>query len=203
VVHRERTKLPRSTPVHVTLRCRREVGRMRRRDGYRAVRHALAVTTRRMDDFRIVHVSIQRDHIHLIVEAEDRDRLARGMQGFSVSCARQLNRRLGRRGAVFADRYHAVQLRSPRQVRSALSYVLNNWRHHGADRDADRTMYDPYSSARAFDGWTTPRYQRLEPGAELLPTAFARCWLLTVGWRRHRRVDPDEVPGAGEELRRR
>jgi putative transposase len=158
------------------------------------VRHALAVTTARMEDFRIVHVSIQRDHIHLIVEAADRVRLARGMQGFSISCARQLNRRLGRRGAVFADRYHAVQLGSPRQVRSALSYVLNNWRHHGEDR-AGSELYDPYSSARAFDGWTTPRYQRLSPRAELLPTAFARCWLLTVGWRRHRRVDPGEVPG--------
>jgi hypothetical protein len=160
------------------------------------VRHALAVMTARMEEFRIVHVSIQHDHIHLIVEAADRVRLARGMQGFSVSCARQLNRRLGRRGAVFADRYHAVQLRSPRQVRSALSYVLNNWRHHGEDRRLD-ALYDPYSSAPAFDGWSTPRDQRLARGAELLPTAFARCWLLTAGWRRHRRVDPDEVPGRG------
>jgi REP element-mobilizing transposase RayT len=196
VAHRVRARLPKQTPLHVTLRCRREVGRLRRREAYRAVRHALAVTTRRMDAFRIVHVSIQRDHIHLIVEASDRSQLARGMQGFSVSCARQLNRRLGRSGPVFADRYHAVQLGSPRQVRSALSYLLNNWRHHGADRGVD-ALHDPFSSARAFDGWTTPPSARLTPGAELLPTAFARCWLLTVGWRRHRRIDPDEVPGGG------
>jgi REP element-mobilizing transposase RayT len=198
VRHVERDVLPRATPVHVTLRCRRDVGHLRRREAYRAVRHALAVTTHRIDDFRIVHVSIQRDHIHLIVEAADRAGLASGMLGFSTSCARQINRRLGRKGAVFADRYHAVQLRSPRQVRSALAYVLNNWRHHGEDRSGLRPsdLHDPYSSARAFDGWSTPPALRLRPNAELLPTAFPRCWLLTVGWRRHRRVDPAEVPGA-------
>jgi hypothetical protein len=137
-----------------------------------------------------------------VVEAADQDQLARGMQGFTISCARQLNRRLGRTGPVFAGRYHAVPLASPRQVRSALSYVLNNWRHHGEDRGS-RALYDPYSSARAFEGWSTPRYQRLAPGAELLPTAFPTCWLLTVGWRRHRRIDPGEVPGSGPTRRRR
>jgi putative transposase len=194
VEHRARPFLARSTPVHVTLRCREEVGRLRRRNGYRAVREALAVSLARLDRFRIVHVSIQQSHIHLVVEARNKQELARGVRAFSISCARQLNRRLARCGGVFADRYHAQVLATPRQVRNSLSYVLNNWRHHGEDR-GHVGLVDAYSSALAFDGWATAWRRRISPGQELLPTAVARTWLLTKGWRRHRLVAPTEIPG--------
>jgi hypothetical protein len=164
---------------------------LRRRAGYRAVREALAVSLRRVERFRIVQVSIQHNHVHLVVEARNKRELGRGLQGFAISCARQINRRLGRRGSVFADRYHARALGSPREVRNALSYVLNNWRHHG---EHDRG-FDPYSSARAFDGWAIAWRPRIAPGVELLPTAVARSWLLATGWRRHRLISPTETPG--------
>jgi acetolactate synthase small subunit len=126
VPHVSRERLPIGVPVHVTMRVDRSVGTLRRRVGYRAVRWALGLAVeRRVGSFRIVHVSIQRDHLPLIVEARDRVALTRGMQGFGTSCARTLNGALGRRGRVFSDRYHAGQLATPRQVRHALSYVLN------------------------------------------------------------------------------
>src|SRR5262249_56829010 len=90
--------------------------------------------------FRIVHVSIQRNHVHMLVEADSKLALARGMQGFQISAARNINTLLGpdkyrrRRGPVFADRYHLEVITSPRQARHALSYVLNNWRKHREDR---------------------------------------------------------------------
>jgi REP element-mobilizing transposase RayT len=168
---------------------------MRRRVGYRAVRDALAVSARRVERFRIVHVSIQHDHVHLLVEARDKRELARGMQSFSISCARQLNRRLGRRGGVFADRYHARAMTTPREVRNGICYVLNNWRHHREPERGERGPWDPYSSARAFAGWTIQPSRHLDRDAELLPTAFARSWLLTTGWRRHRPIAPHETPG--------
>jgi REP element-mobilizing transposase RayT len=109
--------------VHVTLRVASAVGMLRRRRVYHAVRRALAATGR--DDFRVVHLSIQRNHIHLIVEADDREALIRGMQGFQISAARRLNAAISdgepRRGAVFLDRYHARVLSSPRQVRNAIA----------------------------------------------------------------------------------
>ena len=203
VEHRRRPALARWTPVHVTLRCRKEVGRLRRRVGYRAVREALGVTLRRLDRFRIVHVSIQHNHLHLIVEARDRRVLGRGMQGFSISCARQINRRLGRRGGVFADRYHARALGTPREVRHGLNYVLNNWRHHQEAAGA-RSPFDPYSSASAFAGWTFSPRRSLTRESELLPTAVARFWLLTSGWKRRSGnrehallISPMETPGSG------
>ncbi len=193
--------LSRHHPIHVTVRTVREVGRLRRRDCYRAVRRAL-VTVLRRDDFRICQLSIQQNHIHLIVEADHAMALARGMQGFQISCARLINRALARRGfprrgQVFADRYHASQLGSPRRARNALAYVLNNWRRHREDRldRGDRSTLDPFATGAGFDGWTTPRMTRLRPDSEILPVSFPRSWLLTTGWKRHSRIDPGEIPG--------
>ncbi|MCX5746178.1 MAG: transposase, partial [Proteobacteria bacterium] len=144
----------------------------------------------------IVHISIQRTHVHLIVEASRAHDLARGLQGFQISAARRINRALGRAGQVFADRYHATPLTSPRQVRNTLAYVLNNWRHHGEDKRpvAARWTKDPFSSATSFDGWRepiTPPPATYEPPRMRAP----RTWLLTTGWRRHRLIALAEVPG--------
>jgi hypothetical protein len=123
------------------------------------------------------------------------------MQGFQISAAKQINLEITRRtgcrrtGQVFADRYHAEPLTSPRQVRNALSYVLNNWRRHGEDR-GERAPFDPYSSGNCFGGWKNgPQVLRLHPGVEYLPIAFPTTWLLEHGWRRHGPLSPWERHG--------
>jgi REP element-mobilizing transposase RayT len=123
---------------------------------YKAMRDA-TITAALREWFRIVQISLQRDHVHLIVEAEDKEALGRGMQSFAVSAARHINTALGdgvrrRRAKVFADRYHLTVLRSPTQARHALSYVMNNWRKHGEDREglASTWLVDPFSSGILF-----------------------------------------------------
>jgi REP element-mobilizing transposase RayT len=192
--HKRREYLDHHHPVHVTLRVVERVGRLRRRHAYRAVRRAM-VTVLERQDFRICQLSIQGNHLHLIVEADDAVALARGMQGFEISCARRLNGALGRRGQVFADRYHPVVLKSPRQVRNALCYVINNWRRHR--EDGGRAAVDGYSSGIGFDGWKIAVNRRITPETELLPVKFAHGWLLTRGWRRHGLISPWERPAAG------
>src|SRR3954467_2848697 len=140
--HRERPFLHARYPVHVTLRVVGAVGNLRRRCVYQAIREA-TLTTARREDFRIVHLSIQRTHVHLLVEADDKRALAAGVQGFQISAAKHLNAAISkgqpgprRRGTVFPDRYHATIITSPRQARHALAYCLNNWRRHHEDRRA-------------------------------------------------------------------
>ncbi|MBK7643330.1 MAG: transposase [Planctomycetes bacterium] len=99
--------------------------------------------------FQTVHYSIQSNHLHLIVEARDRLALSAGMKGLLVRMARALNRVWNRRGSVFADRYHARSLDTPREVRNALVYVLHNSRKHGIHSKG----IDPCSSGLWFDGW--------------------------------------------------
>ena len=159
--HKARPELEARCPVHVVLRVIGAVGNLRRRFIYRAIREA-TLTTARREDFRIVHVSIQRTHVHLLVEADHKDALAVGMQGFQISAAKHLNAAISkgkpgsrRRGTVFPDRYHAEIITSPRQARHALSYVLNNWHKHQEDRAAPMSTWtiDWFSSAVMFPGW--------------------------------------------------
>jgi REP element-mobilizing transposase RayT len=179
-------------PVHVVLRVRPEVGSLRRRHAYRAIRGALGRSAARTD-YRVVHVSIQRTHLHLLVEADDKHALTLGMQGFAISAAKRLNRELRRaRGEVFPFRYHATPITTPTQARNALAYILNNWRRHQTDHRAPWRI-DPYSSADAFRGWERPH--RYAPRETPLPVVRATTWLLTDGWTRAGPIDYAEVPG--------
>src|SRR5204862_4861445 len=109
--------------------------------------------------FRLVHYSLQGNHAQLVVEARDRDALGRGMKAIAARLARAVNRVARRRGPVLADRYHLRLLPTPKEVRSALRYVLLNARRHAADRATltGNVRLDPASSARWFDGWKRRR----------------------------------------------
>jgi REP element-mobilizing transposase RayT len=145
--------------------------------------------------FRLVHYAVQPDHLHLIVEASDKAALSSGMQGLSIRIARQLNGMLGRRGRVIADRYHARQLRTPRETRNALAYVLLQAHRHAAKRTVAMStpVIDPCSSAPLFDGFAGGRRPRAGPWDQTVVPA--EMWLLKVGWKRYGKIDPTEVPG--------
>jgi REP element-mobilizing transposase RayT len=194
-----RPELKREHPVHVTLRVVKEVGRLRRPAAYAAIQRAVAACLGR-NDFRIVHTSIQGNHIHLLVEADNKRALANGMRAFMVSAAQHLNAARGRRGEVFPARYHAVQLTTPKQVRAALAYVLNNWRRHQEDRSGERqraALVDPYSTGIHFDGWKDlPSKFVIPDGYSPLLARGPESWLLRVGWRKHHPlIGLREVPG--------
>ncbi len=141
-----------------------------------------------------MEVSVQSNHVHMLVEGADRERVARGMQGLCIRIAKGLNRLWRRGGAVFADRYHDVVLRTPRQVRNALVYVLQNGRKHGA-RFAS---VDPCSSGPWFPGWLVAVPEACVPRARP-PTAEARTWLLARGWRRYGALAWSKGPRAAPE----
>ena len=120
VAHTRRPRVDGRTPVHVTLRLRRDVPSLRSQLGMKVVWRAFAAARDRLG-VRLVHWSAQRDHLHLIVEPESERALSRGVQGLCIRLAKSVNRAFGRHGRVFADRYHGVPLRSPRQARNAPS----------------------------------------------------------------------------------
>jgi hypothetical protein len=138
-------------------------------------------------EFRVLHFSIQHDHVHLIAEADTRRAWRSGIQGLVIRLARRLNRTLGRRGAVWASRYHARLLRTPREVRNAIVYVLHNWKKHLRHV----VGLDPCSSARWFTGWRA--VTGASSGASP-PVARPRTWLANIGWRRLGLIGTTETP---------
>jgi len=199
--HLSREHFPRPLPAHVTLRLRSDVPSLRTVSIVRELERTFAAGCTR-PGFRLVHYSLQGNHAHLIVEAQDRDALGRGMKAIGARLARAVNRIARRTGPVLADRYHARTLPTPRECHRALRYVLLNARRHAArTRAALSTAVpcDPASSGRWFDGWKRGKGSVTECArstlAERPAVARARTWLLTVGWRRHGLLDPADVPG--------
>ena len=214
--HLKRPEMKARFPVHVVLCVAPAVGSLRKRFMYRALREAtIAVALRELayDDvkgaFRIVHISIQRTHVHLLVEADNRRAMSRGMQSFQISAAKHLNREYSvkarleerRRGAVFPDRYHEEIITTPRQARRALAYVLNNWRKHREDQSQPASSWkvDPFSSGYQFMGWKEREdAETLWKGPDTydaLVVYFPKTWLLREGYLKHGRVSFYEVPG--------
>jgi REP element-mobilizing transposase RayT len=204
--HKERPYLNARYPVHVVLRTVAAVGNLRRRRVYQAIREA-TITTARREDFRIVQLSIQRTHIHLLVEADHKRALSSGMQGFQISAAKQLNAAISkgtpgprRRGPVFPDRYHAEIITSPRQARHALSYIMNNWRKHREDQVSPMSTWtiDWFSSAVMFPGWSEygdePLLWRGPDTYDPLLVYQPRTWLLREGWKKSGPISTRDVP---------
>ena len=165
--------------MHVTTKVVAGLPNLRVKSVFRAVRAALLAGADRFG-FRLVHYSVQRDHLHLIVEADDKVALRRGMVGLQVRLARQINKIAGRSGRVFVDRYHLQVLRSPTQVAHALRYLFDNGRKHARQRGVRMAedWLDPCSTAGLF--------HRLRRGL-----VEARSWLLGAGWKKGIAVEPE------------
>ena len=127
VPHRTREDVRRGCPLLVTLRVLDGVPALRRARFVRAFRETLRRAAER-PGFRVVHYSVQDDHAHFLVEADDRECLANGMKSLGARFARCVNRVYRRAGRVLATRFHHVVKRTPTEVRNALAYVLLNAR---------------------------------------------------------------------------
>ncbi len=192
--HQKRPTLKKYEPVHVVLRVVKDIGSLRKRHMYKALREATIAVARRelaykeTGVFRIVHISIQRDHIHLLVEADHKLALSRGMQSFQISAAKHLNRAVSLRSMEPALR-NALKAAS-RTQRPGDSAAVRAWRRspeylaamakrrRGAvfpDRFHQEIITSPKQARRALayvlNNWRKHREDQLD---------FSRAW----------RVDP-------------
>ena len=176
----------------MTIRREKGLPSMRTPEVRRAVFRAMEESAGRFG-MGVVHFSILGNHLHMIVEASDQMALSKGMAGFKIRLARALNVLWGRRGRVWAGRYFAQLVRSPRVMRNALLYVLNNARRHGVRLGRD--VVDPFSSGRWFSGWLEGDLSLVAPLHS--PVVEPRYWLLREGWWHAGLISLYAVPGAG------
>ena len=190
--HRARPVHRKTEPVHVTMRA--VVRSLRHRHVVRTVLQAIRDSQR--DTFRIAQYSVQANHLHLIVEADDKRTLSAGVKGLVMRLVIRVNRLLSRTGKFVDDRWFGRALTSDRQVRTALVYVINNHRKH--IRRPPLKGLDPLSSAVWFDGFAfeLPARFRGSGPRSIVP---ASTWLLRVGWRRRGRIRWTDSPAPRRE----
>jgi hypothetical protein len=167
VSHKTRPILKHRFPVHVTSRMRRDIVHLRSGVCFRVLKRSFCAANQRFG-FRLIHFSVQGNHLHFIVEADDARSLSRGMQGLHIRMATALNRLMQRKGKVFNDRYHAVILQTPTQAAHALHYVLHNRQHHAPGRYPS-TWRDPFASTCA--PLLVPRTWLLDEAEKLRPVS--------------------------------
>jgi REP-associated tyrosine transposase len=184
VTHRPRPAHEPRHPVHVTMRRCSGLPSLRGERVFVAMQRAFAAASD--ETFRVLHFSVQADHVHLLVEADASVRLSSGMRGLAIRAVKAINRSIGRRGAVWADRFHARPLSTPREVRNALVYGLQNWRKN----EHNAVGIDPCSSAEWFVEWR----EGMRCPRRVSPLASPRTWLLRTGWRRSGRIAVDDGP---------
>jgi REP element-mobilizing transposase RayT len=188
VPHTKRAKVTKSEPVHVTLRCVKGLPSLRRANPHRIIKRIFAGESRK--GFRLIHYAIRSNHIHLVCEANHAAALSRGIQRLASRVARALNKRFSRRGRFFADRFHSRVIKSPRDMRNVLRYVLLNEHKDQAKASAEFMGVDLYTSFLWFDGWSTVG-RRSQPSRGD-PVVAPHCWLLSKGWRRYGLLRTDE-----------
>jgi REP element-mobilizing transposase RayT len=173
VPHLRRAKFPGRFPLHVTLKIRKDVGSLRTNRRFSRVKRAFRFGCDRFG-MRLVEFSVQGNHVHLIVEAQNKEALSRGMQGLAIRLAKGINRASNRKGQIFADRYHARILRTPAEVKNAVHYVRKNWHEHQREqgRWSHAWYVDPFSSMSGEACWDVDG----EVGA--LVVARPTTWLL-------------------------
>jgi hypothetical protein len=128
--HLRRPSHQKKHPLHITIKVAPDIGSLRDRELLLAIREATHITAKR-EDFRIVHLSVSGDELDLLVEADSRHALTRGIRGFQISAAGQIKRvltaRTGeQRTGVFPDRYRLRALTTPEEVDAAIASVVKS-----------------------------------------------------------------------------
>jgi hypothetical protein len=83
--------------------------------------------------FRVLHFSLQRDHVHLLVEADGSLGFRRGVQGLAVRLAKAVNRLLAPSARFFDGWRNVVAVKVAGPIARARTWLARvGWRRHGA-----------------------------------------------------------------------
>ena len=120
VAHRRREKITARTALHINFKVRASIRN----------KHCLnilkrAIRNSRSKGLRVIHFSLQSNHIHLIVEATHNAILTKGMRSLTITFSKGVAR-----GRIQIERYHLHVLKTLRETRNAVHYVLFNEQKH-------------------------------------------------------------------------
>lgn len=125
--HVRRLKLKRPSSLHLTIKVRENKDIQSKRI-LKALHHA--IKRARLKGLKVVHYTLEYNHVHLLVESVDNKILHKGMQAFGITITKAINKIKRTKGAVYKNRYHLRLINSPRQLKNVLHYIFTNGVKH-------------------------------------------------------------------------
>ena len=172
------------TPLHVTLRLKEKLPSIRTKDLFKEFKESAALSKKQ--GLHIIHFSIQRNHIHLFCESRSNRSLPLGMRSLAGRFGKILrayprSRGGGKSGSTFDGRYHLHVLKTPREVKNTLEYVLLNSSAH-AFRYWPKLLGSRFKSLiKADAGFFENQQKPIDLKSALCEP---QSWLAKAGWMR-------------------
>lgn len=138
--HTVRPRIHKTTMLHLTIKVRENKADIKNKRILKLLHHA--IKRARLQRLKVLHYTLEYNHVHLLVEATNNQILHKGMQAFGITFSKWINRLKLRKGTVYKHRYHFHALRSTRERKNALNYIFTNGVKHGRTR----SRIDPYNS---------------------------------------------------------
>jgi REP element-mobilizing transposase RayT len=143
--HRKREEISRPRPLHLTIKLNR--ADIQNKTVLKILRNA--IQRARLRGLKIIHYSLEHDHVHLFAEGESNLILSKGMQGLGVSLSKRINNALKIKGQRYKTRYHLRVLKSATEVKNVINYILKN----GIKHKRCKTVINAFNSAIVLHEW--------------------------------------------------
>ena len=126
--HTKRLRLKKPSSLHLTIKVRENKADIQNKRILKAFHHA--IKRARLKGLKVVHYTLEYNHVHLLVECVDNEVLHRGMQAFGITIAKAINKIKRVKGGVYKNRYHLRLINSSRQLKNVLHYIFDNGIKH-------------------------------------------------------------------------
>ncbi|MDD4973652.1 MAG: transposase [Bacteriovorax sp.] len=126
--HTSRPHLSKACSLHLTVKIKKIKAELKNKSVLSILKRA--ILNARKQGLKVIHYSLEYDHVHLLIEADNNHILSKGMQSFGVTISKAINRMRKLKGGVYKHRYHFRKISSPRQLKNVLNYIFNNGIKH-------------------------------------------------------------------------
>ncbi len=140
--HTPRPLITRRASLHLTVKVKRNKADIKNKAVLAILKRA--ILNARLKGLRVIHYTLEYDHVHLLIEADNNKILGKGMQAFGVTLAKAINRLWKLKGEVYKHRYHFSRIESPRELKNVMNYIFNN----GVKHRTAKSIINPFNSIK-------------------------------------------------------
>ncbi|MGZ3787001.1 MAG: transposase [Bacteriovorax sp.] len=160
--HTSRPFLKKPSSLHLTVKIKKNKAEMKNKSVFSLLKRA--ILNARRQGLKVIHYSLEYDHVHLLIEAENNHILGKGMQAFGGTFSKAINRMRKLKGGVYKHRYHFRKISSARELKNVMNYIFTN----GLKHKTAKNIVNPYNSIRAEKKYFLFYKCKLEHDLELM-----------------------------------